>query len=67
MINRVNQATTCAICHRPFEEYGHNATPVSAGRCCNACNGRVVIPARLKRRHHERHRRDGVTGGVQGG
>jgi hypothetical protein len=53
MISRTNQAFTCAICHKPFDEYGHHAMPVATGRACNACNDTVVIPARLKRRHHE--------------
>lgn len=26
---------------------GHNADPVSEGRCCTDCNYSVVIPARL--------------------
>jgi hypothetical protein len=28
---------------------GHNAEPVSAGRCCLACNELYVLPARLRR------------------
>ena len=26
---------------------GHNAEPLKKGRCCDDCNWRVVIPARL--------------------
>ena len=28
-------------------EGGNNAEPVNSGRCCDECNMRVVIPARL--------------------
>jgi hypothetical protein len=49
MNNRVLAASICVICHRAFEEYGHNAMPVRSGRCCNVCNDAVIIPARLKR------------------
>jgi hypothetical protein len=27
---------------------GHNAEPVAEGRCCRACNDRVVTPARMR-------------------
>ena len=40
----------CCICGEPIEGYGNNPEPyVSAdeGRCCDACNIRFVIPARL--------------------
>jgi hypothetical protein len=34
---------------------GHNARPVTNGRCCAKCNEGVVIPARIKEvREHER-------------
>jgi len=49
MKNRTSQSVVCAICEKPFQEYGHSAEPVRRGRCCNACNDTVVIPARLKR------------------
>jgi len=39
----------CSICGFDFSEYGNNAEPVNSGRCCNACNSTVVIPARLAR------------------
>jgi hypothetical protein len=31
------------------EYWGHNAQPVKEGRCCDACNLTVVIPARMKK------------------
>jgi hypothetical protein len=40
---------TCVICGEKFEDYGNNPSPVSEiGRCCNACNLKFVIPARLE-------------------
>lgn len=39
---------TCVICHKPFEGYGNNAEPVAEGRCCDECNAKVVIPARIE-------------------
>ena len=43
----------CVICGDPIEEsangwkYGHNAQPVAEGQCCDVCNIREVIPARV--------------------
>lgn len=37
----------CCICKSQIEGYGHNAEPVMAGKCCNNCNTRVVVPARI--------------------
>lgn len=44
----------CSICfdqipvHQPHGwDEGHNAEPVNTGRCCDTCNDKVVIPARL--------------------
>jgi hypothetical protein len=40
----------CCICGEPIEGYGNNPEPyVSAddGRCCDSCNIKFVIPARL--------------------
>ena len=39
---------TCVICHKPLEGYGNNAEPVAEGRCCDECNTKVVIPARIE-------------------
>jgi hypothetical protein len=30
-------------------KYGNNAAPVNDGKCCDICNERVVVPARLVR------------------
>lgn len=42
----------CSICQKQIEVHngwdkGHNAEPVSDGRCCDVCNATVVIPARI--------------------
>ena len=39
----------CALCANPMlARDSHNAAPVlEGGRCCEACNWSVVIPARL--------------------
>lgn len=39
----------CCICGKRYEGYGNNALPVMEGRCCDYCNGVVVIPGRLRR------------------
>ena len=67
MNSRTNQAFTCAICNKPFDEYGHNAKPVRTGRACNVCNDTVVIPARLKGRQHDktdRHHEHGTAADI---
>ena len=49
----------CSICNgyiKPLKdeeskvvwEHGNNAEPVNSGRCCDDCNWKVVIPARLQ-------------------
>ena len=47
----------CSICEKEIDEQqlgktiwkeGHNAEPVTNGRCCTKCNNEVVIPARIK-------------------
>lgn len=40
----------CCICGEPIEGHGNNPEPYMSaddGRCCDACNVRFVIPARL--------------------
>lgn len=37
----------CCICGDPIEGYGNNAEPVCAGRCCDSCNIKIVLPARI--------------------
>lgn len=38
----------CVICGEPITGYGNNAEPYKEGRCCDACNMKFVIPARLQ-------------------
>ena len=40
----------CVICRLPYEGFGNNPEPVkqyAEGRCCDKCNLRKVIPARM--------------------
>lgn len=43
----------CVLCEEKVDvqdngwDKGHNANPVSEGRCCTDCNYTVVVPARL--------------------
>ena len=42
----------CSICNEEIQAkgdwvFGNNADPINDGRCCDDCNWRVVIPARL--------------------
>jgi hypothetical protein len=39
----------CCICGGRMRKYeGNNPYPVKeSGLCCNACNGQVVVPARM--------------------
>lgn len=49
--NRLNEAmdTTCCICGEPLDGYGNNPQPYADdGRCCDGCNIKFVIPARLQ-------------------
>jgi hypothetical protein len=32
----------CSICHLPYEGWGNNAAPYP-GRCCDDCNGHVLL------------------------
>ena len=40
----------CCICKQEIEGYGHNPAPIPTEwpeqRCCDICNGHVVLPAR---------------------
>jgi hypothetical protein len=39
----------CCICGEEFEGHGNNPSPVKEdGRCCDACNVKFVIPARIE-------------------
>jgi uncharacterized protein YbdZ (MbtH family) len=44
----------CSICKQEIDvqpsgwKEGHNAQPVTNGRCCTDCNWKTVVPARLR-------------------
>lgn len=43
----------CCICNKEIEirgtwNKGNNAQPLKDGKCCDVCNYKKVIPARLK-------------------
>lgn len=38
----------CCICGEEIIGYGNNAEPYKDGRCCEACNAKFVIPARIE-------------------
>lgn len=51
-----NGTKVCCICGKVFEGWGNNPDPVTDengnlfpedARCCDECNGKYVIPARL--------------------
>jgi len=42
---------TCCICGEEIEGYGNNAEPYKKGTCCDACNIKFVIPARIENIH----------------
>ena len=37
----------CSICREPYSGHGHVAEPVNKGFCCDECNTKIVLPARL--------------------
>jgi hypothetical protein len=50
--NQLHEASGnyCCICGEPYGKYGNNPEPYvpsEEGRCCDACNLKFVIPARL--------------------
>lgn len=38
---------TCSICGSKFDEFGNNPQPFDGETCCNDCDDRFVIPARI--------------------
>ena len=42
-----SKVKTCCICGEEIEGYGNNAEPYEEGTCCDACNLKFVIPARI--------------------
>ena len=38
---------TCCICGCEFAEFGNNPDPFPGEKCCDDCNDRFVVPARI--------------------
>ena len=34
---------TCSICWSEYTGWGNNAWPINEGRCCDGCNGLVLL------------------------
>ena len=43
----MNNAKTCSICKKSFNEYGNNPSPFHGGVCCDDCNTKYVVPLRI--------------------
>jgi hypothetical protein len=61
-----DDARTCSICGELYRSLGNSAAPVQYpnatfwdGRCCDACNAKHVIPARLGLHRADRRKREG--------
>lgn len=39
----------CCLCGKEFEGYGNSSYPLKNGRCCDVCNYKKVVPARIKK------------------
>ena len=37
----------CNICGKEINKYGDEACPVSFGKCCDECNLKIVVSARI--------------------
>jgi len=37
----------CTICSKPIEGYQNNPAPFRGDACCDECNAKVIIPARI--------------------
>ncbi|MBR3552962.1 MAG: DUF3846 domain-containing protein [Clostridia bacterium] len=38
----------CCLCGKELGTFGNNAWPLSDGECCDDCNGKLVIPQRIR-------------------
>lgn len=50
MVEGMENGTICCICGMPIEGWGNNPDPVvrePRARCCDECNQRYVLPARI--------------------
>ena len=44
----IDRAKLCPICKKQYFGHGNNAQPVAEGRCCDQCNMKRVLPARVR-------------------
>lgn len=42
-VNPENEVHICSICGDDYIGWGHNAQPINDGRCCDECNGVVIM------------------------
>ena len=49
----MNNAKTCSICKKSFNEYGNNPSPFHGGVCCDDCNTKYVVPLRIYQSIHD--------------
>lgn len=45
----IERTYTCCLCGNEFPGYPNSAYPVMDGGCCDECNLKIVVPARLRR------------------
>lgn len=52
------QPFVCSICHLTIiDQYGNNAWPINESRCCDSCNGLVIV-ARINQMKKRQKRRN---------
>jgi len=49
MSDQTKSTGACCLCGGTYRNFGHNAAPLSDGRCCDDCNYTKVLPERLRR------------------
>ena len=55
-LTEAQEKFTCCICGEESYGYGNNPAPVKEeGRCCDSCNAKFVIPARIEAMHNEKN------------
>ena len=59
--NLLDMSQKCVICGETFDGYGNNAEPVKKGICCDVCNVKYVIPARINKMHDSKKVKDKLS------
>lgn len=49
----------CCLCKNEYEGEGNNANPLSNQKCCDDCNKKRVIPARIRSLNKIKRENDG--------